>query len=108
MAPACRWAGLRPRPRRPRTRIRCRHRRLNDGDGFDGVFGQDIADAASRFLAPGEALVRMPLATERRLRRSSNPDFLPVRLPLPGQRRRHPAAARVRSSSGRSASGNDW
>lgn len=34
---------------------------------FDGVYGQDITDdhvdATSRFLAPGEALVQMPLAT---------------------------------------------
>ncbi|MFF0753059.1 agmatine/peptidylarginine deiminase [Streptomyces sp. NPDC004267] len=35
---------------------------------FDGVVGQDITDdhvdATSRFLAPGEALVQMPLATD--------------------------------------------
>lgn len=35
---------------------------------FDGVYGQDITDdhvdATSRFLAPGEALVQMPLATD--------------------------------------------
>lgn len=35
---------------------------------FDGVHGQDITDdhvdATSRFLAPGEALVQMPLATD--------------------------------------------
>jgi len=35
---------------------------------FDGVYGQDITDdhvdATSRFLAPGEALVQMPLSTD--------------------------------------------
>lgn len=35
---------------------------------FDGVYGQDITDdhvdATSRFLAPGEALVQMPFATD--------------------------------------------
>lgn len=35
---------------------------------FDGVYGQDITDdhvdATSRFLAPGEALVQMPLAAD--------------------------------------------
>lgn len=35
---------------------------------FDGVYGQDITDdhvdATSRFLAPGEALVQMPLASD--------------------------------------------
>ncbi|MFC8124211.1 agmatine/peptidylarginine deiminase [Streptomyces sp. NPDC057302] len=35
---------------------------------FDGVYGQDITDdhvdATSRFLAPGEALVQLPLATD--------------------------------------------
>lgn len=35
---------------------------------FDGVYGQDITDdhvdATSRFLAPGKALVQMPLASE--------------------------------------------
>ncbi|MFE7709222.1 agmatine/peptidylarginine deiminase [Streptomyces sp. NPDC057486] len=62
------------RNRNPDTSERALEAAMYDAYGaskviwFDGVYGQDITDdhvdATSRFLAPGEALVQMPLATD--------------------------------------------